>query len=91
MITWLELSKVEEGTRIVFPDGFDIFPDCYVKPGTTATVTENSLNEACQIMLVRPDDEVVRTALAEWNGDIHLSPELQGADWHDDSPVEIIS
>jgi hypothetical protein len=44
-LTWLDLSKVGNGTRVVFTAAHDIFPECIVPAGTTATVTENGLHE----------------------------------------------
>jgi hypothetical protein len=37
---------------------------------------ENGLNELACACIVTPDDAALRTALAEWDGDIWLTPPL---------------
>jgi hypothetical protein len=72
-LSWLELSAVKDGTRVVFAQAWDIFPECTVPAGTLATVKENSLNEMQPGMWVLPDDESIRLALADdWEGNVHL-------------------
>ena len=100
-LTWFDLSKVASGTRVRFVEGWDIFPDCFVPAGTLGTVIENNLNEITSAMEVLPDDLDIRRALAEWDGQIELSPftgggvahtDEQGNDlaWQELSPVATI-
>jgi hypothetical protein len=71
-LNWFDLSKVANGTRVVFAEAWDIFPECIVPAGSTATVTENGLNELACACIVTPDDPALRTALAQW-GRRHLA------------------
>jgi hypothetical protein len=95
-LSWLEPSKISDGTRVVFTAAHDIFPECVVPEGTTATVTENGLNELPCTLIVTPDDPGLRTALAEWEGDIWLSPPLDRGsgnrepDWNSASPIALL-
>jgi hypothetical protein len=66
------LAKISNGTRVVFAEAWDIFPECIVPAGSTATVTENGLNELACACIVTPDDPALRTALAQW-GRRHLA------------------
>jgi hypothetical protein len=71
-----QMRSFAHGTRVVFAEAWDIFPECVVPEGTTATITENGLNELACACIVTPDDPNLRTALAEWDGDIWLTPPL---------------
>ena len=74
-LTWLELSKLPNGARVMFTTSWDIFAENLIVPaGTHATVIENSLNEMQPVLFVRPDDEAVREKLKEWDGLIHINP-----------------
>ena len=55
--------------------------------GATGTIEENGLNEIWCCLLVTPDDEAIRTKLANWNGDIQFCPENDGL-WDEPSPLE---
>lgn len=71
-LTWFELSKLQEGTRVFFVEPYDIYPECIVPAGMEATIKENGLNDIWGGMLVTPDDENVRAALNLWDGNIQL-------------------
>lgn len=87
-LTWFELSKLADGARVAFVEDWDIFPECIVRAGETATVTENGLNEMWSEMWVRPDSAAVREILQEWDGRIQLAPPLgYDGDDHDDDPA----
>ena len=75
-LNWLDLSRLKGGTRIVFAEDWDIFPECIVPKGTNAVLKENGLNEIWCSMLVVPDDEAVRKALSHWDGCIVLGTHL---------------
>jgi hypothetical protein len=86
-ISWFDLSKVADGTRVVFEQPHDIFPECVVPAGTHGTVVHNYLNEMQQSISVLPDDERLRTALRNWDGEIILGTHLNsGADLEADPP-----
>jgi hypothetical protein len=95
-LNWFDLSKISNGTRVVFAEAHDIFPECIVPAGSTATVTENGLNELACACIVTPDDPALRTALAEWEGNIWLTPPLDRStgnrepDWHGASPLALL-
>ena len=91
-LTWLDLSRLEKGTRVVFARPWDIFPECAVPEGAAATIKENGLNEIwCQI-LVEPEDEGIRTALRHWDGCIvlgtHLDPGANLQKHHEECTAE---
>src|SRR4051812_35811027 len=89
-LTWLEASaELKQGDRVVFVEAHDIFPEAHVPAGTMGTVEENGLNEIWCTLSVRPDDEALSDALAEWDGCIYLSPREEAGEhaWHDKSPV----
>jgi hypothetical protein len=113
-LNWFDLSKVANGTRVVFTEAWDIFPECIVPAGTTATVSENglngvsnrntvatvedlglTLNELACACIVTPDDAALRAVLAEWDGDIWLTPPLDRStgnrepDWLGLSPLSV--
>ncbi len=75
-LTWFEASKLPAGTRVVFADDHDIYPEALVPAGTMATVTTNDLNEMSASLYVLPDDASLRDALKEWDGEIILYPAL---------------
>jgi hypothetical protein len=74
----------------------DIFPETIVPEGTTGTITENGLNELGCDCIVTPDDAALRTALAQWDGAIWLSPPLDRGtgnrepDWQGASPIALL-
>ena len=93
MTTWLELSKLPEGTRLRFTADWDIFPECLVSAGTVCTLHENSFNEACCMALLAPDDESIRDALRHYDGLVYIPGPRQHwsmPDWNDESPLEVI-
>ena len=62
--------------------------------GTRATVTEQGLNEIWGALAVKPDDAELQAQLAEWDGEIVLSPPLDREDsgnrepaWSEPSPL----
>jgi hypothetical protein len=100
-LTWLELAKLPEGTRVRFAEPLDIFPECIVPAGTVGTIAENGLNEIWCAMLVSVDDEKVTAALQqEWKGKVylppygtHLDPGCDDAEsdeaWNSESPLAL--
>lgn len=96
-MSWHDASaRLKAGDKVRFDTSHDIFPECLVPEGATATVVENSLNEACALLELRPDDTSIREALKNWDGNILLSPESydafrDGAAWHDCSPIEMVT
>jgi hypothetical protein len=95
-LSWFELSKVVNGTPIVFATAWEIVP-----AGTTGTVVENGLNEIRCRMRVAVDDARVTEALEEWDGCVELGGHLDpGADqnkpddsrtraWREPSPIAL--
>ena len=83
-LTLFDLSKLDDGARVVFAVPFDIFPEAVIPAGTLATVKENGLNEIWSAMLVLPDDETIREKLREWDGCIHIKGGNPGC--HQDHP-----
>ena len=75
-LSWLEASRLNVGDRVVFVDAHDIFPEALVPAGTRATVTEQGLNEISSALAVMPDDAELQAKLAEWDGEVILSPPL---------------
>ncbi len=45
-LSWFDLSKVNDGTRVVFTAAHDIFPECVVPAGTLGTVVHNLGNKS---------------------------------------------
>jgi hypothetical protein len=90
-LTWLEASRLNVGDRVVFVEAHDIFPEALVAPGTKATVTEI---ETAGAVWVKPDDLGLQAKLAEWDGEIMLSPPRDREDsgnrepaWSQPSPL----
>ena len=89
-LTWLEASRLNVGDRVVFAEAHDIFPEALVAPGTKATVTEI---ETAGALWVKPDDLGLQAKLAEWDGEIILSPPLDRGTgnrepaWSEPSPL----
>ena len=84
-LTWFELSKVADGTRVVFVEPWDA--------GTQGVITHNYLNEMQQSVSVLPDSADLREKLKTWDGEIILGTHLNsGADTqsepHDDDAAE---
>lgn len=77
-LTWREVSALENGTRVQFVEAWDIFPITVVEIGTVGTLVENELNEITSTAAVVPDDRKLRHDLAEWDGEIDLSPYFGG-------------
>jgi hypothetical protein len=95
--TWLDLARANVGDKVVFPAGCYVYPLVQVPVGMTGTVVKNSLNDELDAeMRIRPDDEYIRVALAEWNGEIVFGPDPDlsiGADenrWEQLSPIELV-
>ncbi len=97
-LTWFDLSKLDNGTRVVFVEPHDIFPLLIVEAGMTGTVTNNSLNELHCLFGLLPDDAALRAALSEWDGEVILyAHELAASDdpdditteWHKPSPLAL--
>ena len=90
-MTWLELSKLKVGDRVVFTAPHDIFPELVVPEDTTAIIVEQGLNELGAALFLRPDDASIREALEFWDGLIHLHPPLDHEDadlvWNDELPL----
>jgi len=87
-LSWLELSAVKEGTRVVFVDSHDIYPYCVVPEGTTGIITEQGLNEIWCILSVLPDNDTIRAELKEWDGNIQFSPRNDDS-WDLPSPLAL--
>jgi hypothetical protein len=90
-LTWLEASRLSVGDRVVFVAAHDIFPEALVAQGTVATVTEI---ETAGAVWVKPDDLALQAKLAEWDGEIMLSPPRDREDsgnrepaWSEPSPL----
>jgi hypothetical protein len=75
-LSWLQAARLNVGDRVVFVAAHDIFPEALVPAGTRATVTEQGLNEISSALAVTPDDVELQAKLAEWDGEIILSPPL---------------
>ncbi len=91
-LSWFDLSKCPDGTRVVFAEPHDIFPECIVPAGAEAVIKENGLNEIWSAMLVLPDDEQLRAALREWDGCVHMTgpePGTLSREWFEDSPFTL--
>jgi len=86
MTTWLEASKLPDGSRVRFVHDHDIFPEALVRAGTECRIMENSLNEGMAAMLLLPDDMDLQRKLESWGGVIYLAPSQMGADWNDECP-----
>lgn len=80
-LTWLDLSRMPKGLRVVFTDPHDIFPECVVPAGATGAIQENGLNEIWGGLIVVPDNQSIRDKLAAWSGEIHLG-------WHLDASAD---
>src|SRR6516225_760209 len=87
--TWLDLSKLADGSRVVFTTSWDIYPECIVPQGTTGTVVENGLNELQAILLLAVDDEKVTEALRQWNGRVEFYKNTHFQDWDEQSPLAL--
>jgi hypothetical protein len=90
-LSWLQASRLNVGDRVVFVDAHDIFPEALVPAGTRATVTEI---ETAGAVWVKPDDLALQAKLAEWDGEIMLSPPRDREDsgnrepaWSEASPL----
>jgi hypothetical protein len=90
--TWFELSsEADVGTRVVFVEAWDIFPECIVPAGTMGIVTQNGLNEIWGGLDVLPDDPQLRATLDLWGGNICLSTPDPGADGATDEAWQSLS
>lgn len=88
-LTWAGLRSVPVGTLVTFPQGWDIYPHCVVPVGTLAIVARNALKDQFpSIDLLPANSEVCRT-LNEWHGCIVFTPENDGYEWGDESPVAL--
>ena len=87
-LTKAELAVLPEGTRVVFVEDFDIFPEALVKAGTTGKIKENGFSEIWSSMLVEPDDPELREKLSEW-GCIWLQGGEPGGEITDESWTEL--
>jgi hypothetical protein len=88
MLTWRELRDLPVGTLLVFPEpGYDIYPHCFVHPGTLAIVA--SVDTVNNIIDVLPASTMICEALKEWSGCISFSPHNDGYAWDDESPVAL--
>ena len=85
MMTWQELRDAPIGTKLVFPDSYDIYPYCIVPVGAKAVLTER--DEECIYLLT--DSAEVTEALAEWDGCVQFNPMNDGYEWTDESPVAL--
>lgn len=100
-LTWLQLSRLENGTRVVFAEPHDIFPITIIERGTVATVVNNSLNEIYCMIAVLPDNRKIRHELREWDGEVQLDnhteldsgadPQDMTTEWHTFSPLALLS
>jgi hypothetical protein len=100
--TWFELARdLKPGSRVKFVTSWDIFPECIVPAGTLGTVKDTGLNEIWGGLLIIPDDEAVRAALKEWDGEIQLGynegldPGVEDAStdpaWQAESPLVVVT
>jgi hypothetical protein len=96
-LTWLQASQLKSGERVVFAKPHDIFPEALVPQGTKGTVTENELNGTSCALWVKPDDIGLQKSLAEWDGEIQLTPPLdremgnREPTWDGLSPLAIVA
>jgi hypothetical protein len=94
--TWFELSRAKVGDRVTIVNGWDIYPIIFIEPGSTGTIVENGLNEIYAELIVRPDDEEIRKALAEWDGNIILGPDSDPSiradenKWQQPAPIALV-
>ena len=94
-LTWLELSALPQGTRLVFAQEHDTSDATTIPEGATVVVAEQGLNEMIAALIVLPDDPALRDQLADWDGEIWLHPPLdrdtgnREAAWHELSPLAL--
>lgn len=95
-LTWRELSALGNGTRVQFVEAWDIFPAALVEIGTVGTLIDNELNEITSEAQILPDDRELRRKLAEWDGEIGVSPYFGGGtsasedeEWEELSPLAL--
>lgn len=90
-LTWFELSRdLKPGSRVRFVKPVDRYPEGFIIPvGLTATVVENGLNDIWCALSLRPDHDSMRSALAEWDGNIILNPLNDGEAMNDPSPLAL--
>ena len=100
-LTWLELSAVKDGTRLIFAQTWHTH--ITVPQGTTVAVKENGLNEIWCAMLLTPDDKKMRDSLTrkddEFSGHIHIAAKANPGcddpehdeDWNSPSPLALLN
>ena len=88
-MTWSELRDAPFGTKLVFPNEWDIYPYCVVPAGTKAVVARNRLASDEHIIALLTDNDHVHDSLREWNGCIEFAPMNDGYTWSDESPVAL--
>lgn len=95
VLTWLELSKLAEGTEVVFPYDHDVFPECIIPAGSVAVIVGNELNELSQAICVRPNSAKLRAELSD--GELLLvcegddaAPDATKSKWTTVSPLAVL-
>jgi hypothetical protein len=92
-LRWSDLLIVEVGDPVVFVAPWKIVPGLQIDPGETGAVRANFLNEIHRFLIVRPDNPELREALADWDGEIMLMPDLDGENddevWNSASPIAL--
>lgn len=87
MLTWQDLRAMPRGTRLMFPERWDIYPHCIVPAGTRAIVMDNQLAGEGAILSLLTNNAKVTEALSEWDGCVEFNPMNDGYEWTDESPV----
>jgi len=77
MTTWRDLTKLAPGQRVRFTAPFYILlagVDHVVSADTMATIVDQCLDAIEPVILLRPDDDVLKSKLGEWLGLVRLRP-----------------
>lgn len=95
-LTYAECARdLAPGDHVVFVEGWDIFPEIPVLPGTVCVVATNELATPFgQVLALRPLDQKIRDALKEYDGNIWLGQQLSlrvdiatDAEWQSAAPI----
>lgn len=72
--SWQLAANIPAGTRVVFVDSWDIFPqNLIIWSGEKGVVTENELKSGNSLWVL-PDSPKIRDTLMEWDGRIQIGP-----------------